>query len=195
MAADIVEGFFKGAFDAEGFIDMDTCLSDSNTIVADATEAVEDFMKKDISDITAGLQKIANMVSEVGTAAKDCASIPSDVKKMEDIVKNFNSPAAFAWHVGKDLLVNGKDIYNDINSGISDFHSKNWNHFGQDIGNAASKILLGAAEEKMNDQQKRVAEILQGVSKEANFKFDLLDLLECIYAEDQAAIALDIGVQ
>jgi len=111
------------------------------------------------------------------------------------IIETYSTLPSFAWHVGKDLIVNGRQIYHEIRDAIDQYKSGNWEKFGHDIGEASAKIFLGATEEKLNDQQKRVAGLLQGISKEANFKFDLLELLECIYAEDQAAIALDIGVQ
>lgn len=41
----------------------------------------------------------------------------------------------------------------------------------------------------------KVAKVMQGVLEEFGGKFDLYNLLLCIYDEDQAALMLDIGVQ
>jgi hypothetical protein len=43
-------------------------------------------------------------------------------------------------------LVNGVDIYRDINSGITNYEAKNWEQFGENIGDASAKIFLGAEE-------------------------------------------------
>lgn len=123
--------------------DIDSCLKDANSIVYDANDAIHDFAKKDISDISNGLAKVADMVKVIQSAMTDCGKLPEDVKKMADMVKAFKSPSSFAWHVGKDLLVNGVDIYHDIDNGIKDYESSSWNSFGKDIGNAAAKLLLG----------------------------------------------------
>ena len=139
----IVEGFLEGAFDAEGFTDLDKCIKDANTIVSDASEAIHDFEQKDISDISAGLGKIADMIKVIQSSMSDCGHVTADISSMADMVKSFSSPTAFAWHVGKDLLVNGVDIYHDIDNGIKDFKSQSWNNFGKDIGNASAKLLLG----------------------------------------------------
>lgn len=47
------------------------------------------------------------------------------------------------WHVGKDILVNGKNIYSDITDGMSAYSSKNYNKFGRDIGDALALVLIG----------------------------------------------------
>jgi hypothetical protein len=142
----IVEGFLEGAFAAEGFTDIDKCIKDAETVVSDAKDAIADFEKKDISDISAGLAKVADMIKVIAAGMTDCGHLQMDVKKMADMVAAFSTPQAFAWHVGKDLLVNGVDIYHDIDSGIKDFKSQSWNSFGKDIGNASAKLLLGSIE-------------------------------------------------
>merc|ERR1712167_81578 len=50
------------------------------------------------------------------------------------------------YHVGKDLVVNGKSIFNDVNSAINDYKAKDWYDFGVAIGDASAKTLLGAEE-------------------------------------------------
>ena len=100
------------------------------------------------------------------------------------------------WHLGKDLIVNGVDIFDDIKTGISEYKAGNWENFGKDIGEASAKIFLGTRHKGEKElRAEKVQQLLKGFSNVNGFKFDLLDLLECIYAEDQAALALDVGVQ
>jgi len=60
----------------------------------------------------------------------------------------FTSPTSFAYHVGKDLLLNGRDIYGEISKAITDYDDSQWEQFGYEIGTAAAKILVGEEQKK-----------------------------------------------
>lgn len=90
----------------------------------------------------------------------DCGHLKQDMEKLATIVTTYSTLPSFSWHVGKDLIVNGRQIYSEINDGIHQYKAGNWQKFGKDIGEASAKIFLGATEEKLNDQQKRVAKLL-----------------------------------
>ena len=60
------------------------------------------------------------------------------------MAENFASPIAFAYHVGKDLLVNGVTIYHDIDDAIAKYESSDFKGFGEDIGKALSSVLIGS---------------------------------------------------
>jgi len=52
-----------------------------------------------------------DLMKTVKTGMQDCSSLKADWQKLEDMALVFSSPSSFAWHVGKDLLVNGVQIY------------------------------------------------------------------------------------
>jgi hypothetical protein len=182
MSADdivhLTEGFFVGAFGAEG-MDVSSCIKDADQVFTDAHSAITDFEKKDITSIAKGLGEVADMLKGMQSAISDCKDIPADATRIVDMVKAFKSPTSFAWHVGKDLLLNGHDIYNDIDDGIKSFNSKNWNKFGQDIGHASAKLLLGEKEHLKVDVQMMV-QIVEGFLKGAVQAEGLTDIEKCI---------------
>jgi hypothetical protein len=47
----------------------------------------------------------------VKSGMQDCSSLKADWQKLEDMALVLSNPSSFAWHVGKDLLVNGVQIY------------------------------------------------------------------------------------
>lgn len=53
----------------------------------------------------------------------DCTHIKADWTSVVKMVEVFKTPEAFVWHVGKDLLINGKDIYAEIMAAV-DFYEK-----------------------------------------------------------------------
>lgn len=73
----------------------------------------------------------------------DCSQIKADWKKLEAMAEIFSSPQSFAYHVGKDLLVNGVDIFHEIQDAVDSYKNQDWTKFGIDIGEAAAKTILG----------------------------------------------------
>jgi hypothetical protein len=53
---EIVKGFLKGAIEAEGFNDIETCITDVEHVVSDAETAFSDFESKDVHKIVDGFK-------------------------------------------------------------------------------------------------------------------------------------------
>jgi hypothetical protein len=187
----IAEGLLMGALDAEGFTDIASCIKDVSTFVSDTEVAYADFKKKDVQSIIAGVKEIGEMIKVVKNGMADCSSLKADWEKFAAMAAIFESPTSLVYHVGKDLVVNGKSIYKEINAGITQYEAQNWKGFGYQIGEAAAKLLLG--EESQTNI--KVAKMLQGAMKPFGGDFDLYALLICIYEEDQAALILDEAVK
>ena len=56
----------------------------------------------------------------------DCSHLKADWKKLENMAEIFSSPQTFAYHVGKDLMVNGKDIFSEIEDAVAQYGKQNW---------------------------------------------------------------------
>lgn len=194
-ALSITEGFIKGALDAEGFDDIEKCIGDGIALVKDAETAYTDLKKKDVKDIIAGLKAIGDGVKEVQAGLKDCAHLKDDYAKLTKMIAIFTSPEAFAWHTGKDLLLNGVDIYHEIDTSITDYEKKDWFGFGQNIGEAAAKTFIGVPEFEKQNKKIKAASILAGIIEAFGGSFDITALLMCIEEEDQALLMVDAAVQ
>lgn len=55
----------------------------------------------------------------------------------------FASPYTLAYHVGEDILINGVQIYHDVEGALTAYYSQDYYSFGLFMGNALSKTLLG----------------------------------------------------
>jgi len=140
----IVGGMLKGALDAEGFQDINTCIADAEHVFTDAEEAIKDFETKDVSKVIDGIKKIADILQTVQKGMSDCSHLKADWEKLAKMAEIFSSPSSFAYHVGKDLMINGKDIFAEIEDSITQYHNGNWEKFGEDVGMAAAKTILGS---------------------------------------------------
>ena len=67
------------------------------------------------------------------------------------MISIINSPRSFVYHTGKDLLINGVQIYQDIEGGLKDYKAEQWEAFGEDVGNGLAKLLLGEQEAEENN--------------------------------------------
>ena len=145
----IVEGILMGALDAEGFTDIEHCIQDVEHVITDAQNAFEDFSKKDLEDIIAGVKEVADLLQTVKVGMKDCSSLKADWQKLAQMVQIFDSPTSFAYHVGKDLMINGVEIYHEVETAITDYNNGDWSGFGYNIGEAAAKTILGEESQLM----------------------------------------------
>jgi hypothetical protein len=132
----------------------------------------------------------------VKAGMQDCSSLKADWTKLEQMIAIFDSPTSFAYHVGKDLMVNGVDIYHEIDTAITDYKTALWYDFGVNIGKATAKTIIGEESQaiiKQNNKDK-FGKFMKGVLTNFGGDFDLYALLICIYDEDQAALMLDVAV-
>jgi hypothetical protein len=118
---EIVGGILKGALDAEGFGDINKCFADSKEIFEDAEALVKDFESDDASKVINGIKIISSMLKHIKSAVGDCKGIALDLKKLEAMVEIFASPTSFVYHVGKDLLINGVQIFHLIDDATTQY--------------------------------------------------------------------------
>lgn len=58
------------------------------------------------TDIAKGLRLLADALDEFPKALAKCKGAEADIKHIVDALEQIHSPKQFAFHVGKDLLVN-----------------------------------------------------------------------------------------
>jgi len=113
-AFDITYGILMGAVKAEGLENMSKCFSGPMPIIDAVKDAIEDFEKKSVDDTIHGLQEIGLAVNLLASEIQNCEGVVADWKTLEKMAAVFSSPASFAMHVGKDILLNGQDIFHQI---------------------------------------------------------------------------------
>ena len=142
-AIQIIVGVLKGAVEAEGLDNIENCVKDSGDIVVDVYDAVMDFTKGDEKDVLNGIEELGKAVLEIKPLVEDCEGVAADWAKLVKMGAIFSNPASFAYHVGKDLIVNGVQIFKEVDDSIHQFEAKNYEKFGEDIGMALAKLILG----------------------------------------------------
>lgn len=90
-----------------------------------------------------GIKQLASAAKNLPEHLRDCKGAVDDYKQLFEALKQMEHPKEFAFHIGKDILVNGKDIYHHIQAMIQDFKEKNFKNFGKELGIILEEILVG----------------------------------------------------
>ena len=136
-------GVLEGVGAEAQLTSVENCLKDLYTAGADLVQAVELFKKQDAQSVLAGLKLLGQALQLIPDALTECHTAINDAKRLYEMIATFTSPLSFAYHVGKDILVNGVQIYKEIDSAITDYNSSNWRQFGYDCGYALGLVLIG----------------------------------------------------
>jgi len=142
-SAKIVKGILYGAIKAEGLDNIDNCIQDFIPIAEGVEESVELFEKGGATNVLDAIIELAKTLKGVQSALTACRAVSADFAKLDKMIQIINSPRSFAYHTGKDLLINGVQIYHNIDDGITAYREENWEAFGENVGMGLAKLLLG----------------------------------------------------
>ena len=203
-----VEGFLEGALEAENLNNLETCIKDVELVAGDAEHAYQDCKVHDLSHKVKCTADLGKLASAAKNSVKDCKNIKADWDKLEAMVKILENPKDFAIHTAEDLIINGKNIYHEIQDAVKSYEAHDYRQFGVNVGMATSKLLLGEEQpssERPNElvlpepkpvsiNKEQFAQIMKGFYSAFGGKFDLLALLVCIGDEDKALMTAIEGV-
>merc|ERR1711981_351370 len=115
--------------------EMKACLSDTVTEIKDVEAAIQLLEKKDAHDVLDGLGKLGSALELLPKAVQNCDAAAKDVKdeapKLLRALEALRHPKEFAFHVGKDLIVNHADIFHEVGAAINDYRSQNYEECGR----------------------------------------------------------------
>merc|ERR1719282_2227653 len=117
-------GFFKGAIE-ESIPDVMTCVQDGENLVHDVEKAIADFKKENFDGVKNGIKEIGTIVKSISSDIKDCEA---------------------GVHGAKDLLVNGVQIYHQIDDSIKAYDAGKIESFGEHVGEALALVLVGSVD-------------------------------------------------
>ena len=143
---EVIEGVLFGALKTEGITDIETCVKDVSPLVTDLEAAFKDFEDGSFHKIAAGIDELGKFLTQVSTTMEDCEKIMSgdDVAQLKKMGDAFRHPVHLLIDAGKNVLLNGVSIYDDIKTASADFSDSKYEEAGEVIGEIAAKVLYGA---------------------------------------------------
>jgi len=116
------------------------------------------------------------------------------IEHLIDWAKGFSNPWSFAYHVGKDLLVNGVQIFHEVEDAVDQYEAGNFKGFGQDIGKALAQVFVGEATSGYTLATADVEAILLGIVEGALTQ-SLPDFSTCEKDIETAAANIETAVK
>lgn len=142
----IIEGVAQGL----GIKMADSCIDSSEDLLLKMKSAYELVQKQDAMDMMKAMEMIAvALKNDVPNAAKACDASEQQVKDLLKSLAIIEHPKEFAYHVGQDLMVNGVNIYAEINASVGFYKAQQWEKFGLAIGKALEMIIIGNPEKDL----------------------------------------------
>jgi hypothetical protein len=139
----VFEGTLEGFFAGSRFADLKNCANDTVDTFEDIKSAVSLLEKKTPSSVLAGLKDLGKAYGALKDGLVKCKAAEAEIQAFVKAIEQFKTPEQFAFHVGKDLLVNGRDIYAEVKQAVADFKSQNYLNAGVQIGEALNKLIVG----------------------------------------------------
>lgn len=135
-------GLIDGAIGTE-VPDVMTCIGDVETLTSNVETVYADFKKETFTGVKDGIEMIGTIVDSITTDLQTCEASVTGIENLIEMASHFKSPWSFAYHVGKDLLVNGVEIYHDIDGAVTAYEASDYHTFGEDVGGALNAVFIG----------------------------------------------------
>jgi ABC-type phosphate/phosphonate transport system ATPase subunit len=143
----VLKGVLEGFGVTKDLDAMRACLASTKDEVQTVQGAFELFEKEDAKDVLDGLGKLGSALEKLPKSVSICDDASKDVKdeapKLHQALEALKHPKQYAYHVGKDLVVNHADIFQEISAAIHAYEQKQWEDCGKSTGAALSKLLVG----------------------------------------------------
>ena len=103
-------GTLEGFFDSATFPHLKACASEAADAYEDIASAIGEIEQLTPTSVRTGLQDLGKAFSGLKTALADCKASSADIAKFTKAIEDgFEHPLSFLFHLGRSLLVNGKE--------------------------------------------------------------------------------------
>jgi C1A family cysteine protease len=136
--------FIMGLTEGFGLSMEEKCVDGAENVMQDVQQAYELMQKKTPAAMMEALKVLSAALKEKWPAA--ASACEATKAQLEDILKAldaFDNPKAFAYHVGHDLMVNGVDIFKNVNDSVGHMKNKEYHDGGYSIGQALNLLIVG----------------------------------------------------
>lgn len=141
-AAHLLKGIFIGF--GSTFDDLWDCVSQSAEITRGITEAIKKLSSHKVGSVKEAVIEIANIIkNQAIPTIQACHRAPADLKKIISALSALSNPQTFFVKVGKNIIVNGHEIFKEVGLAIKAEQNNDFEAMGDAIGIILSKMLVG----------------------------------------------------
>ncbi len=139
----IAEGFLLGVAAVTHVDHLVNCVTGTQSEIQQFHEAMKNIATHDPAKVFQGIVGLGKAFKAFPDAMNNCRTIGQDLVTITKIVQHFITPHNFLFEAGKNLFVNGIDIWKEISQALRDYQKQDWKSFGQNVGKAGAQIVFG----------------------------------------------------
>merc|ERR1712085_71284 len=139
-AIQLIEGVALGM----GFDVADDCIDAGVDLMTQMDAAYVLIQDKSAISMAKAMKIIAfALEKDMAPASTACGATKDEMEKLFESLDIMEHPKQFVYHMGHDLVVNGIDIYKQINESVAYYSTQDWKKMGESIGEALDLIIVG----------------------------------------------------
>jgi len=190
---EIIAGLLDGFGSDMGVNAIQGCISDVKTVGSEVETAINDFKRLDFFGIKDGIHEVAEAFQQIPDAIKECEAIKGEVAdELAHAIDAFKNPWSLFWKVGKSLLLNGRQIYSEITTAVSDWDNSDWFGVGKNIGQAMYTIFDGADGATPTPNTADIGQMVAGFLVGMGSDLEISQIQTCI--SDDAVVLVNVAV-
>ena len=132
-AEEFVAGIMFGLIQKDDLPEIQKCLSNTEKLEVEITNALSDFSKGDIADMIKAVQEFGVIIDELPKDLAECEAIQDDVAKIEKWAEVFANPVALVNVLTKNLLANWATVEKEITKTTDDYNNAKYFDAGEDV--------------------------------------------------------------
>jgi hypothetical protein len=138
----IAQGVVEGIGAALHWDQVKPCIKEPKDSYNDISSAIQFFRAGDRVNVTLGFAAIGSVLQDIPAALQDCAGAYGKAANLTKALAAIEDAATYFSIVGKNALINGVDIYEEVFTASQDFDVGAWKDFGTNVGQTFAKLLL-----------------------------------------------------
>merc|ERR1712196_518104 len=115
--------------------------TDAEMVFDDFKAAVEAYQQ---GDAVKALGLLGDTLKAIPQLVEEAGGAKEQVERFAAALAMLNDPKKIIFHVGEELLVNGKDILGRIEAAVGAWKASDWKTFGEEIGAIIGEITVAA---------------------------------------------------
>ena len=142
----IFAGVLKGFFIDITLEDYQVCLFEIQKEILDFENSIKELKKFSLESIKKGLYELGEVVEKVPQVIENSQISVKTAFLLKSGIEQLKYPLSlqiFA-HLSEHVIVNGVNIYRNIQNGLKSYQDKEWFLFGEFVGKIMNQVLIGS---------------------------------------------------
>jgi len=138
----ITQGVLEGIDAGLSWNQIKPCIQETGDSYDNLNTAFQYFQAGDPTSIIQGLAALGKALESIPAAVTDCTGSYTKTATLVNAIAALQDTTTYLNIVGKNVILNGIDIYDALSTTIEAFNAGAWKDLGTNAGIASSKLLL-----------------------------------------------------